>query len=113
MVAIDTLVHNFLHRTGVLHRLKVEHSYGPACYGPGGCAEVVSVLANCIDAGQFNRDYPKAFPRFVQSAIWRYCAQTQLNICNGNQIDDSCSCINEYCRLFARCDKVPLKHRLA
>src|SRR5262249_16628575 len=34
MVAIDTLVHNFLHRTGVLHRLGATHPYGSGCYGP-------------------------------------------------------------------------------
>jgi hypothetical protein len=38
MIAVDTLVHNFLHRTGILRRLKAEHSYGPACYRPRGCA---------------------------------------------------------------------------
>ena len=32
MIAIDTLVHNFLHRTGILQRFKAEHAYGPRCY---------------------------------------------------------------------------------
>jgi hypothetical protein len=32
MIAIDTLVHNFLHRTGTLARLDAAHPYGPACY---------------------------------------------------------------------------------
>jgi hypothetical protein len=109
MVAIDTLVHNFLHRAGILQRLEANHLYGPACYGPTGCAEVIGLVADCIDAGQFNLDYPRVFPRFVQSAIWRYCAQTQLDVCNGNQIDDSSSCANEYCRVFEQCDRVPLR----
>ena len=109
MVAIDTLVHNFLHRSGILQRLGADHLYGPACYGSIGCAEIVRLVANCIDARQFNPDYPRVFPRFVQSAIWRYCAQTQLNVCNGNQIDDSFSCRNEYCRVFECCDRVPLR----
>jgi hypothetical protein len=34
MIAIDTLVHNFLHRTGILHRLGGAHVYGAACYRP-------------------------------------------------------------------------------
>ena len=34
MIAIDTLVHNFLHRTGILHRFDADHSYGAACYRP-------------------------------------------------------------------------------
>jgi hypothetical protein len=38
MVAIDTLVHNFLHRTGILHRFGAAHAYGAACYRRGGCA---------------------------------------------------------------------------
>jgi hypothetical protein len=33
MIAIDTLVHNFLHRTGILARFKANHLYGAAC-GP-------------------------------------------------------------------------------
>jgi hypothetical protein len=38
MIAIDTLVHNFLVRTGILRRFKADHAYGLACYRPGGCA---------------------------------------------------------------------------
>ena len=54
MIAVDTLVHNFLHRTGTLHRLDADHSYGPACYRPGGCADVIEAIAHEIDARQFN-----------------------------------------------------------
>ena len=32
MIAIDTLVHNFLVRTGILARFEADHSYGAACY---------------------------------------------------------------------------------
>ena len=32
MIAIDTLVHNFLVRTGILARFEANHSYGAACY---------------------------------------------------------------------------------
>jgi hypothetical protein len=28
MIAVDTLVHNFLHRTGILHRFRADHAYG-------------------------------------------------------------------------------------
>ena len=34
MIAIDTLVHNFLHRTGILRRFGADHPYGAACYQP-------------------------------------------------------------------------------
>ena len=42
MIAIDTLVHNFLHRTGILQRFDADHSYGAACYQPGGCADIIA-----------------------------------------------------------------------
>ncbi len=111
MIAVDTLVHNFLHRTGILNRFGAEHSYGEACYQPGACADVIRQLASTIDASQFNPTYPRCFPRFVQNAVWRYCAQAGLNECNGNRIDDRHGCENGYCRLYWRCDRKPLKSR--
>jgi len=80
MVAVDSLVHNFLHRTGILRRSGVEHAYGERCYRPGGCADILARLAADIDARQFNPSFPKSFPRFVQSAVWRYCAQGGLDL---------------------------------
>ncbi len=41
MIAVDSLIHNFLHRTGSLRRCGADHRYGPACYTPGGCAEIL------------------------------------------------------------------------
>ena len=38
----NNLVHNFLHRTGILYRFGAAHAYGSACYRPGGCADVTS-----------------------------------------------------------------------
>jgi hypothetical protein len=108
MIAVDTLVHNFLHRTGILHRLETAHAYGPACYRSGGCADVIEAVARRIDARRFNRAFPKSFPRFVQNAIWRYCSQQCLNICNGNRIDDRAQCENISCPLFKVCDRRPL-----
>jgi hypothetical protein len=99
MIAVDTLVHNFLHRTGILHRFRADHAYGPACYQPGGCAEIIETVAAQIDARQFNRDFPRRFPRFVQQAIWRYCAQQGLDICNGNRIDNEKRCDNVQCAI--------------
>jgi hypothetical protein len=81
MIAVDTLVHNFLHRTGILHRLHAGHAYGPACYRPGGCAEIIATVAQRIDAREFHRSYPQSFPRLVQRAIWEYCSQDGLDIC--------------------------------
>ena len=108
-VAIDTLVHNFLHRTGILRCLSADHLYGLGCYRPGGCADILGLLAAQIDTRQFNPTFPKTFPRFVQSAIWRYCAADGRDICNGNRIDDATHCDNRHCQMFRRCDRIALR----
>jgi hypothetical protein len=100
MVAIDTLVHNFLHRTGILESSGIPHRYGPACYAGGGCAQIIRTAADRIDARSFNPSFPKTFPRFVQHAIWRYCAAEGLDLYNGNRIDDHERCQINYCYLF-------------
>ena len=109
MIAIDTLVHNFLHRTGILRRFDANHTYGLACYRSGGCADIIQAVAEQIDARQFNRRFPKTFPRFVQHAIWRYCSLSGLDVCNGNRIDDSRRCENKDCRVRLMCDRVALR----
>jgi hypothetical protein len=62
MIAIDTLVHSFLHRTGVLHRFGAAHAYGSACYRRGGCADVIQAVAERIDARAFNAAFPYVSP---------------------------------------------------
>ena len=91
-VAVDSLVHNHLHRTGILRRLGAEHPYGDACYRPGGCAKVIEHLARQADAREFNPSFPATFPRFVQHAIWLFCAAGGRDICNGNRVDDRSAC---------------------
>jgi hypothetical protein len=109
LVVIDTLVHNFLQRTGILQRFAAEHPYGLGCYRRGGCADILQLTAEHIDATRFNRSFPRVFPRFVQQAVWRYCASDELDICNGNRIDDDRRCANAYCRLYDRCDRQSLR----
>lgn len=109
MIAIDTLVHNFLHRTGILRGLRAEHAYGTGCYAPGGCAAIIEQIAGRIDARRFNPAYPANFPRFVQHAIWQFCAESGLNRCNGRRIDDRAPCEQTDCPVFERCARVPLK----
>jgi hypothetical protein len=109
MIAIDTLVHNFLHRTGILRRFNAQHVYGLDCYRTGGCMEIIEHAATKIDARQFNTRYPKVFPRFVQHAIWRFCAQQELDVCNGNRLNDQRRCANKGCPLFHLCDRVALQ----
>ena len=111
MIAIDTLVHNFLVRTGILHRFDVDHLYGVACYRDGGRADIIQIIAGQIDAGQFNPRFPKTFPRFVQHAIWRYCAENGLDVCNGNRINDNARCDNVYCQVRGMCDRTALRKR--
>jgi hypothetical protein len=108
MIAIDTLVHNFLHRTGILNRLGSTHAYGAGCYSDTGCAAIIEAIAERIDAREFNSRFPRQFPRFVQHAIWQYCAQQGLNVCNGNRINDRRVCDNIYCHLFSICDRIEL-----
>jgi hypothetical protein len=111
MIAVDTLVHNFLHRTGILQNCGVLHSYGRTCYDPGGCAEIIRAVADRLDVRAFNRTFPPTFPRFVQHAIWRFCSADGLNLCNGNRIDDRRACDIAYCHLYRRCNRTPLKQR--
>jgi hypothetical protein len=108
MVAIDTLVHNWLHRTGLLRKFGAGHLYGPHCYAPSGCADIIRRVSKRIDARAFNPDYPRDFPRFVQYAIWWFCAQDGLGQCNGNRIADHKRCGLKDCELYGRCGRVVL-----
>ena len=96
-------------RTGVLRRFGADHTFGSACYRPDGCSELIYSVADRIDARQFNRSFPKVFPRFIQHAIWRYCSQAGLDVCNGNQIDDMRRCGKRDCRLRLLCDRIALR----
>jgi hypothetical protein len=109
MIAVDTLVHKFLHRTGILGRLGKAHPYGPACYAPAGCAEILERIAANIDARRFNPAFPATFPRFVQHAVWAFCAESGLDECNGRQIDDRKRCTRTECPVFRLCGRVALK----
>jgi hypothetical protein len=105
MVAVDSLVHKFLHRTGIIVRSGAEHPIGPRCYEKDGCAGLIEKIAKQINAREFNRAFPSYFPRYVQYAIWRFCTREGLDICNSNRIDDRERCQNRWCRLFRRCDR--------
>ena len=108
-VAVDSLVHNYLARTGILDILGAGHAYGPACTARGGCVDVIAGLAARVDAREFNPGFPETFPRWVQFAIWRWCAAGALDVCNGNRIDDSQGCRQRFCPAFAPCKKMVIK----
>src|SRR5437764_1282874 len=73
-----------------------------------GSRDIIESVAPRIDASQFNRRFPRTFPRFVQRAIWQYCSQQGRDICNGNQIDDRKRCANRECSLYSICDRKTL-----
>ena len=80
MIAIDTLVHNFLHRTGILRRFNAEPP----------------VWCGLLPAQRLCRHHPSRrradrcpavqsnvsadLSRFVQHAIWQYCARDGLDV---------------------------------
>lgn len=107
-IAVDSLVHAYLHRTGILHRLGAEHPYGPSCTAPGGCSDVIAALAERIDARRFNPEFPAIFPRWVQFAIWSYCAEGGFEICQGRRINDRERCGQRFCPAYRHCDRVAL-----
>jgi hypothetical protein len=108
-VVIDTLTHAWLHRTGILRRLDADHPYGPRCYAPGGCCDVLHGLAARIDAREFDPSYPAVFPRFVQLSVWSFCAAMGWNVCNGNRINDRHPCRLRDCPVGPVCDRLALK----
>ena len=107
MIAVDTLVHNFLHRTGILKFYDCQHNYGPGCSID--CVSIIDSLTKKIDARQFNKAHPKYFPRFVQFSIWHFCSVIQENICNGVNINDGKPCNQEDCPVYQLCDHITLK----
>lgn len=111
MIAIDSLVHNFLHRTGTLARFDAVHPLGLGCTAPGGCRDLIEGLARRMDARTYNSNFPATFPRFVQAALWSFCAEGEWNICNGNRIDDSLGCYQLACPNFEFCDRRGLWQR--
>ncbi len=104
MIVVDSLVHNFMHRTGVLHAFKAQHRYGPNCYGAVGCEAVLRKLGVVLAI-----DDRGLTPRSVQHAIWRFCAGSELSICNGNNIRDTKRCRLEWCPLLGICARRTLR----
>ena len=98
LVTIDSLVHKLLDRTGILEAAGATHTYGVACYRPGGCEAVVRALASRIDASRFDPALPADCPLFVQKALWRFCAAGELDTCNVAQIGR-----NQICRQARLC----------
>ncbi|UGY28877.1 hypothetical protein HU675_0020055 [Bradyrhizobium septentrionale] len=111
MIVVDRLVHNLLVRTGILAGFDATHAYGQRCYGKNGCADILRRVSAEIDARQFDASFPDNFPRYIQHALWHYCAANGLNICNGNNIDDRKSCEQSSCIVYSICGRRALKNK--
>ena len=92
MIVVDRLVHNLLARTGILARLGASHAYGPAATVTTAARIFCGVFRRRSTRGSSMPNFPANFPRYIQHALWRYCAADELNVCNGNNIDDRKSC---------------------
>ena len=62
MIAVDSLVHNFLHRTGILADYQLDHAYGPRCHADTGCLGVIHDLSRQLTAGSSTRPCRPTFP---------------------------------------------------
>jgi hypothetical protein len=101
MVAVDTLIHEFLHRSGTLKAFGKEHNYGAACHKEHGCLGVIEEVARQIDCSRYNEEYPAYFPKLVQSCLWRFCTEScNLNACRRNAV-------NVECEFRDWCDRLP------
>jgi hypothetical protein len=107
MIAVDTLVHNLLHRTGTLERFDAQHRYGPACYRPNGCAAIIRKVADEMSRRALHQS--RTTPRGLQHQIWLFASQAGYGVCNGIRIDDRRRCTYKPCSLFCMCDQVRLR----
>jgi hypothetical protein len=109
MIAIDTLVHSMLDRTGILEYYGSDHNYGSACYRrKNSCFTVLEQISKLIDCRQFQNASPRGpgesyFPRFVQHSIWRYSAEREENICNERQVGKTGRCPKKACSFYKEC----------
>jgi hypothetical protein len=52
--------------------------------------------------------YPIYFPRFIQHAVWSFCAEGGVNQCNGNIVDVTGRCSDKDCPIYSACGRVCL-----
>ena len=112
MIAIDTLVHNFLHRTGILQRLGALHPYGSRLLQGQRLRRHHSPRsqASSTPASSTQR-FPATFRGSCRTRFGGTAHKATLNMCNGNRIDDRQPCQNGQCRLYWQCDRKPLFER--
>ncbi len=106
MIAVDSLVHAALARTGIIDARGSRHAMGPSCYRPGGCADTLAQLAADLSARNARVGGPAVLPRQLQHAIWYLGAEGGFDICNGRQIDDTVGCRQRWCPASAGCTRL-------
>jgi hypothetical protein len=107
MIAVDGLVHNLLHRTGILKLYAAEHKYGNKCGKL--CVKVIDDLAHDIDTRQFNEKYPQYFPMFVRNSLWSFCSESERNICSKKPNPTTGLCRKQgICPIYESCPKIAL-----
>ena len=74
---------------------------------------IIDRLARQIDTRAFNPAFPAYFPRFIENAIWRFCAGIEHDICNGNMIYDTDRCALDDCPAYLACGRVALRPEAA
>ena len=72
MMAVDTLVHNWLWRTGIMQRPGEPHHYGPACYGDGGCEAIIKFNFSAHRCPEFQFELP--------ASLSPLCAESHLEV---------------------------------
>jgi hypothetical protein len=70
IIAIDTLVHNFLHRTGILRDFDADHLYGPRCDAP------------------LQLELPRQLSTVRAARHLAVLRRSRVQPCNGRRIDD-------------------------
>lgn len=108
LIVVDSLVHNMLQRTGAILAVGKPHAFGSGCYALGGCHELIVSFSETIDAHTYNPAWPRLAPRMLQHALWRFCAGSELNICNGNQIPAGRKCESGCCPAANHCARLAL-----
>ena len=111
MIAIDTLVHNFLVRTGILARFEADHSYGAACYQAGGCADIIAAVA--ASGSMPGSSIPGFRSRFRGSSSTRSGGTApSLASTSATAIGSMIASLatNVYCQIRSNCDRIVLSN---
>ena len=107
-VAIDTLVHNFMHRTGILGGFRRPIRTATGAIGPAGALTFSVSSPPRSTLGNSIAPSPRRFRRSCRMRSGA-TAENGLGVCNGNRIADDHPCSNGHCQLFRRCDRIALR----